>query len=74
MHVILVRHARPEVVVDSPTVADPGLAELGVWQAARLADWLAHEEIDHIVTSPKRRAIETVQAVCEARSLSLIHI
>ncbi|SVA80457.1 uncharacterized protein METZ01_LOCUS133311, partial [marine metagenome] len=25
VHVILVRHARPEVVVDSPTVADPGL-------------------------------------------------
>ena len=70
MHVILVRHARPEVVVDSPTVADPGLTDLGVWQAARLADWLAHEEIDHIVTSPKRRAIETVQAVCEARSLT----
>jgi len=70
VHVILVRHARPEVVVDSPTIADPGLAELGVWQAARLADWLACEEIDHIVTSPKRRAIETVQAVCEARSLT----
>ena len=70
MHVILVRHARPEIVVDSPTVADPGLAELGVWQAARLADWLAFEEIDHVVTSPKRRAIETAQAVCDARGLA----
>jgi probable phosphoglycerate mutase len=70
VHVILVRHARPELVVDSPTIADPGLADLGVWQAARLADWLAHEEIDHIVTSPKRRAIETVQAVCDARGLA----
>jgi probable phosphoglycerate mutase len=70
VHVILVRHARPEIVVDSPTVADPGLAELGVWQAARLADWLAFEEIDHVVTSPKRRAIETAQAVCDARGLS----
>jgi len=70
VHVILVRHARPEIVVDSPTVADPGLAELGVWQAARLADWLAFEEIDHVVTSPKRRAIETAQAVCDARGLA----
>ena len=70
MHVILVRHARPEIVVDSPTVADPGLAELGVWQAARLADWLAFEEIDHVVTSPKRRAIETAHAVCDARGLA----
>jgi probable phosphoglycerate mutase len=70
VHVILARHARPEIVVDSPTVADPGLAELGVWQAARLADWLAFEEIDHVVTSPKRRAIETAQAVCDARGLS----
>jgi broad specificity phosphatase PhoE len=41
-----------------------------VWQAARLADWLAFEEIDHVVTSPKRRAIETAQAVCDARGLS----
>lgn len=69
MHVILVRHARPEMVVDSPTIADPGLAELGEWQAARLAEWLVHEDIDHVVTSPKRRAIETAQAICDAKGL-----
>ena len=58
------------MVVDSPTIADPGLTELGEWQAARLADWLVHEDIDHVVTSPKRRAIETAQAICDAKGLA----
>ncbi len=34
-------------------------------QARRLGDWLAHEPIDLVVTSPKRRAIETVQSVVD---------
>ena len=70
MHVVLVRHGRPETVIDSPTVADPGLCELGVWQADRLAAWLACEEIDHVVTSPKQRAVQTVEAVAAARGLT----
>jgi len=70
VHVVLVRHGRPETVIDSPTVADPGLCELGVWQADRLAAWLACEEIDHVVTSPKQRAVQTVEAVAAARGLT----
>ena len=41
-------------------IADPGLDPYGEWQAERVSEWLAHEPIDAIVTSPKARAIETV--------------
>jgi probable phosphoglycerate mutase len=65
VHLILVRHAQPIHHYNPDGPADPGLSELGRWQAERLCAWLAHEPIDHIVTSPKRRAIETVGAVIE---------
>lgn len=61
MELIVVRHARPETAVDVDGIADPGLDEIGKWQAERLSDWLRHEHIDAVVTSPKARAIETVR-------------
>jgi 2,3-bisphosphoglycerate-dependent phosphoglycerate mutase len=66
MHLILVRHAQPKHEHNPDGPADPGLSELGRWQAERLCSWLALEPIDHIVTSPKRRAIETVRAAIDA--------
>lgn len=57
---ILVRHAQPVRLFNPDGPADPGLSELGAWQAERLVAWLVHEPVDHVVTSPKRRAIETV--------------
>ena len=70
MHVILVRHGRPQIVVDSPTVADPGLDEIGQWQAERLTAWLACEEIDAVITSPKARAIQTAAGTVRQRGLT----
>lgn len=55
------RHGRPQTAVDVEGIADPGLDEIGEWQAERLSNWLAHESIDAVVTSPKARAIETVE-------------
>lgn len=60
MELIIVRHGRPETAVDVDGIADPGLDRSGRWQAERLSQWLAHEPIDAVVTSPKARAIETV--------------
>ena len=60
MQFLLVRHAQPLRVYNPDGPADPGLSELGTWQAERLVSWLVHEPVDHVVTSPKRRAIETV--------------
>ncbi|MDH3707552.1 MAG: histidine phosphatase family protein [Acidimicrobiia bacterium] len=66
MHVILVRHAQPVVEINDDRIADPGLSELGRWQTSRLAAWLAHEPVDAVVTSPKRRAIDTVQPLIDS--------
>lgn len=60
VEIIIVRHARPEIVVGADGIADPGLDEIGQWQAEQVSAWLAHESIDAVVTSPKARAIETV--------------
>jgi probable phosphoglycerate mutase len=74
MQLILVRHAQPVRAHNPEGPADPGLSELGRWQAQRLCDWLAPEPIDHIVTSPKRRAIETVGAIIAGGSADHIVI
>ncbi|MDH4171937.1 MAG: histidine phosphatase family protein [Acidimicrobiia bacterium] len=69
VQVILVRHGQPVAEINHDRIADPGLSELGQWQARRLQDWLAAEPVDAVVTSPKRRAIETVQPVIDAGGL-----
>lgn len=66
MEIIIVRHARPRIAVDVDGIADPGLDEIGRWQAERVSAWLAHEPVDAVVTSPKARAIETVQPLVAA--------
>jgi probable phosphoglycerate mutase len=71
MELVLVRHAQP-VRVDEGEVdgaADPGLSEHGTVQARRLADWLAHETFDAVVTSPLRRARETAAPLADALGL-----
>lgn len=69
MELILVRHARPQRVENVDTIADPALTEKGRAQAERVGEWLAHESIDHVVASPKRRAVETAEPL--ARRLGL---
>src|SRR5262249_19167668 len=65
VQLILVRHAQPNREHNPEGPANPGLSELGRWQAERLTAWLAHEPVDYVVTSPKRRAIETVGALID---------
>jgi 2,3-bisphosphoglycerate-dependent phosphoglycerate mutase len=68
MELVLVRHAQP-VRVEPGTVtgpADPGLSDTGHAQAQRLADWLAAEPIDAVLTSPLRRARETAAPLATA--------
>jgi probable phosphoglycerate mutase len=57
---LLIRHALP--VSGVPT---PGLSEEGIEQARRLGTWLKGEEVDVLVTSPMRRAVETGRLVAE---------
>ena len=72
MDLLLVRHAEPERVEGGTGVrANPSLTERGRRQAQRLADWLAHERIDVVVSSPQRRAIETAEPIAVAHGLDL---
>ena len=69
MELILIRHGEPVVAQRDDAPVDPELTTRGRWQAERVAEWLAVEPIDHIVTSAKRRAIETAAPL--ARRLSV---
>ena len=72
MDLLLVRHAEPERIDAGLGVpADPPLTERGREQAARLAAWLAPERVDHIVTSPKRRSVDTAIPVAQALGLEV---
>lgn len=66
---IVVRHGRPLTERLEEGIADPSLDEYGRWQAHRVCAWLAHEAVDAVVSSPKARAIETVQPLADALDL-----
>src|SRR4051794_1466171 len=44
---LLIRHGLPERIEGADGPADPVLTTEGRRQAERLADWLAHEQLDH---------------------------
>ena len=61
MELVLVRHALPVRVdaTDDGSPADPGLSELGLLQAERVASALELDEVTHLYTSPAARARQT---------------
>lgn len=59
MELILIRHGRPERVVNTDTPADPPLNELGHRQARAVAGWMAVEPVDALYCSPMQRARQT---------------
>jgi len=63
---LLVRHC-------TSTGPDPEapLAEAGYREAEQLADQLAREPVDRIVSSPYRRALETIAPLAERRGLTV---
>ena len=70
MELLWVRHAEPERVAPGTGVpANPPLTSRGREQAQRLADWLACEQVDAVVTSPQRRAVETAVPIAAAHGL-----
>ncbi|MEZ5171853.1 MAG: histidine phosphatase family protein [Acidimicrobiia bacterium] len=72
MDLILVRHGQPERVHADTTdgrPADPGLTLQGRMEAKRVAEWLRHEHVDHIVSSPMLRALQTSEPLADARGL-----
>jgi probable phosphoglycerate mutase len=68
VEIVLVRHALPVRIDATPEggPADPGLAELGIEQADRIADALRHDKVDVLYSSPSRRAVETAGPLAAA--------
>lgn len=72
MNILWVRHAEPERIASGAGVpANPSLTERGHQQAQRLADWLAHEHVDAVLSSPQRRALETAEPIAKAHGLTV---
>ena len=74
MELLLIRHAVPERITAEDSggaPADPSLTATGREQSARLAAWLAREGLDHIVSSPLRRAVETAEPLADVLGLEL---
>ena len=69
MELLLIRHGQPERVEGADGPADPPLTEEGRHQAGRLAAWLTHEPVQHVVTSTLRRARETAAPLARALGL-----
>lgn len=72
MDLLLIRHGLPvRLERDDGRPADPPLSDEGALQAERVAAWLVHERIDHIVASPLRRARETAAPLARALGLEV---
>ena len=74
MDLIFVRHAEPvriDAVESGGRPVDPPLTERGARQADLLADWLAHERIEAVLSSPQRRARETAAPIARAHDLEV---
>jgi broad specificity phosphatase PhoE len=69
----LVRHGQTAYNRDGLGLgrADLPLTEEGLAQAAAIAERLAHEPIEHVYSSPLRRALDTARPIAEARGLAV---
>jgi probable phosphoglycerate mutase len=75
MRLLLVRHGQTASNIGRALdTAAPGavLTDLGLSQAARLAERLACEDLDVIAASPLTRAQQTAQPVAEERDLAIM--
>ena len=72
MHLLLIRHAQSEnnALPESQRVEDPGITELGVRQAASLAERFADWQVDRLLTSAFRRALLTAEAIHRTSGLT----
>ncbi len=74
MELVLVRHALPVRIDATPdgTPADPGLAERGVAQAARITAALERDRVDAVYSSPALRALQTAAPLAADLGLEVV--
>lgn len=67
VELLLIRHAQPVRIDDSGAdTADPPLTDFGWEQSRRIAEFLLTEGVDHVVSSPMQRAMETATPLARA--------
>ena len=72
MELILIRHGLPEhKETNDGQPADPSLSEVGLTQAVKVADWLETHPIDHLYSSPMKRALETAYPLSRSKGLQV---
>ena len=74
MDLLVVRHAEPVRITAEEgggRPVDPVLTERGRDQATRLAQWLRHERVDHVVSSPLARAHQTAAPLAAFHGLEV---
>ena len=72
MELLLIRHGLPlRVERDDGKPADPPLSPEGWGQARGVARWLEAQQIDAIVASPLRRAVETARPLAQAKGIEV---
>lgn len=69
MDILVIRHAQPLDETHTGGEGDPPLSELGLQQAEAIGDFLAHERIDRVVSSPMQRAHQTALPLCDRLGL-----
>jgi alpha-ribazole phosphatase len=72
----LIRHAEPDAAVHGRCYGslDASLSQAGREQAARIAERLAAEPFAAVYSSPRRRAIETAEAIATRHHLDVITV
>lgn len=61
MHLFVIRHAQPNDESETGGDGDPPLSELGLAQARAIGRFLEEEHVDHVVSSPMARALQTAE-------------
>lgn len=71
MQLYLIRHAESQnnARPAHERVEDPPITAVGRLQAAALADWLTTLRIDHLITSPFLRTLQTTRYVVDAKPI-----
>jgi alpha-ribazole phosphatase len=73
LEIILVRHGETAYNANETFRgrADVPLNETGLKQAKLLGEYLSHEKIDHIYSSPLKRAVTTAEAIATAQKIKV---
>ena len=75
---LFVRHGQSEFNVhygatgEDPGIEDPGLTDLGKAQIRHSAEALQVHEMDHIVSSPYKRALETAHIIADVLKVEIL--